>query len=97
MEEYLNGEATPNQVFDRENLKTLNPLVTLKHGPVGAVCDGKDVWGHLVSLLPFVHVDHLLRVDGQPPVGVHHHAKETGVRLVGKKYINVKINKKKYL
>lgn len=54
---------------------------TLHHVPVGVVRDGVDVRRHLVTLLALVHLDDLLRVDGQHLVGVHHHAEETRVRL----------------
>lgn len=56
----------------------------MKHGPVGAVCDGEDVGWHFVTFLAFVHLNHLLRVDGQPAVRVDHHAEEARVRLEGK-------------
>lgn len=54
---------------------------TLHHAPVGRVCDGVDVRGHLVTLLALVHVDYVLGVDGQVLVRVDHHAEETRVRL----------------
>lgn len=54
---------------------------TLHHAPVGRVCDGVDVGGHLVPLLALVHVDDLLAVDGQVLVGVDHHTEETRVGL----------------
>lgn len=54
---------------------------TLHHAPVGRVCDGVDVRGHLVSLLSLVHVHDVLGVDGQVLVRVDHHAEETRVRL----------------
>lgn len=56
---------------------------TLEHVPVGVVCDGVDVWWHLVAFLALVHLDDLLGVDGQHLVGIHHHAEEAGVRLSG--------------
>lgn len=56
---------------------------TLHHVPVGVVRDGVDVRRHLVALLSLVHLDDLLRVDGQHLVGVHHHTEETRVRLQG--------------
>lgn len=56
-------------------------VVTLHHVPVGVVRDGVDVRWHLVALLALVHLDDLLRVDGQHLVGVHHHAEETRVGL----------------
>lgn len=54
---------------------------TLHHAPVGRVCDGVDVRGHLVSLLALVHVHYVLGVDGQVLVRVDHHTEETRVRL----------------
>lgn len=62
------------------------PSVTLHHVPVGVVCDGVDVWRHLVTFLALVHVDDLFRVDGQHLVGVHHHTEQTGVRLWGERH-----------
>lgn len=56
---------------------------TLQHAPVGRVSDGVDVWWHLVPLLALVHVNDLLRVDGQLLVGVDHNAEETRVSLQG--------------
>lgn len=50
---------------------------TLHHVPVGVVRDGVDVRRHLVALLALVHVDDLLRVDGQHLVGVDHHTEKT--------------------
>jgi len=41
------------------------------------------VRGELVSFLPFVHLDDLVRVDGQHLVRVDHHAEQAGVRLGG--------------
>ena len=37
--------------------------------------------GHLVPLLAAVHLDDVLRVDGQVLVGVDDHAEQTRVRL----------------
>jgi hypothetical protein len=34
-----------------------------------------------VPLLPLVDLDNLLGVDGDPLVGVHHHAEQAGVSL----------------
>lgn len=53
----------------------------MHHVPVSVVRDGVDVRRHLVTLLALVHLDDLLRVNGQHLVGVHHHAEETRVRL----------------
>ena len=61
--------------------------LTLQHAPVGRVGDCVDVGGHLVPLLALVHVDDLLRVDGQLLVGVHHHAEEARVRLPNRESI----------
>lgn len=55
--------------------------LTLQHAPVGRVRDRVDVGRHLVPLLALVHVDDLLRVDGQLLVGIDHHAEEARVRL----------------
>lgn len=51
--------------------------VTLHHVPVGVVCDGVDVWWHLVTFLAFIHFDDLFRVDGEHLVGIDHHAEQT--------------------
>lgn len=58
-----------------------NKADTLHHAPVGRVCDGVDVRGHLVSLLALVHVHYVLSVDGQVLVWVDHHTEETRIRL----------------
>lgn len=55
--------------------------LTLHHVPVGVVRDGVDVRWNLVAFLALVHLDDLLRVDGQHLVGVHHHAEQARVRL----------------
>lgn len=55
--------------------------LTLKHVPVGIVSNGVDVWGHLCPSPSLIHVHHLGRVDGEPPVRVHCHAEEPGVGL----------------
>lgn len=36
---------------------------TLKHAPVGSVCDGKYMWRHLMTLLALVQFYYLLRVN----------------------------------
>lgn len=61
--------------------KHTNTSGTLHHAPVGRVCDGVDVRGHLMSLLALVHVHYVLSVDGQVLVWVDHHTEETRVRL----------------
>lgn len=53
----------------------------MEHAAVRRLGDGVDVWRHLVSLLPSVHLDDVLRVDGQVLVGVDDHTEEAGVRL----------------
>lgn len=58
-----------------------NKVGTLHHAPVGRVCDGVDVRGHLMSLLALVHVHYVLRIDRQVLVWVDHHTEETRVRL----------------
>ena len=55
----------------------------MHHVSVGIVRDGVDVRGHLVALLALVHVNDLLRVDGQHLVRVHHHAEQAGICLRG--------------
>lgn len=55
--------------------------LTLHHVSVGVVSDGVDMWGDFMTFLPFVHVNDLLRVDGQHLIGIHHHAEQARVRL----------------
>lgn len=55
--------------------------ITLHHAPVRSVCNGVDVWRHLVSLLSFVHVDNLLRVDRQVFIGINDHTEQPRVSL----------------
>lgn len=54
---------------------------TLHHAPVCGVCNGIDVWRHLVSLFSLVHVDDLLRVDGQVFIRVNDHTEQARVCL----------------
>ncbi len=56
-------------------------VCTLHHAPVGRVCDGVDVWGHLMSFLALVHIYDLLGVDGQVLVGVDDHTEQARIRL----------------
>lgn len=62
-------------------LKKKKKTHTLQHGPVSRIGDGKDVRRHFVSLLALVQINDLLRVDGQPLVGVNYHAKQARVCL----------------
>lgn len=50
--------------------------LTLHHTPVGGVCDGIDVGGHLMPLLALVHFHDLFRVDGQVLVRVDDHTEQ---------------------
>ena len=59
----------------------MRKALTLEHGPVRRVGDGEHVGRHLVTLLALVQIDDLLRVDRQPLVRVHHHAKQARVSL----------------
>lgn len=54
----------------------LRLVVTLQHVPIGVISDGIDVGRNLMTLLPLVHLNDLLRVDGQKLIGVHHHTEE---------------------
>ena len=56
----------------------------MQHAAVGGLRDGVDVRGHLVPLLAAVHLDDVLRVDGQVLVGVDDHAEQARVRLENK-------------
>ena len=55
--------------------------LTLEHAAVGVIGDCEHVRGHFMALLALVQLDHLLRVDGQAPVRIHHHAEQPRVRL----------------
>ena len=52
-------------------------VLTLHHTPVGGVCDGIDVRGHLVPLLALIHVHNLFRVDGQVLIRIDDHTEQT--------------------
>ena len=45
--------------------------------PVGNVGNGEDVRRNLMTLLSFVNLNDLLRVDGKSLVGVNHHAEQS--------------------
>lgn len=51
-------------------------MVTLQHVSIGIISDGIDVRRNLMTLLPLVHLNDLLRVDGQHLIGVYHHTEE---------------------
>ena len=51
-------------------------VLTLHHTPVGGVCDGIDVRGHLVPLLALIHVHNLFRVDGQVLIRIDDHTEQ---------------------
>lgn len=55
--------------------------LTLHHTPVGGVCDGVDVRGHLVPLLALIHVHNLFRVDGQVLVRIDDHTEQARIGL----------------
>ena len=69
------------QTHTQTHTHTHTQTLTLHHVPVGVVCDGVDVWRHLVAFLALIHLDDLFGVDGQHLVGIHHHAEQTRVRL----------------
>lgn len=46
------------------NISSLVFLITLQHVPIGIVSNGVDVRRHFSPPLPFVHVHHLVCVDG---------------------------------
>lgn len=50
--------------------------LTLHHTPVGSVCDGVDVRGHLMPLLALVHVHDLFGVDGQVLIRIDNHTEQ---------------------
>lgn len=66
---------------DKTEKRITDSCHTLQHGPVGRIGDGEDVRRHFVSLLALVQINDLLRVDGQPLVGVDYHAKQARVCL----------------
>lgn len=50
--------------------------LTLHHTPVGGVCDGIDVGGHLMPLLALVHFHDLFGVDGQVLIRIDDHTEQ---------------------
>lgn len=50
--------------------------LTLHHTPVGGVCDGIDVGGHLMPLLALVHFHNLFGVDGQVLIRIDDHTEQ---------------------
>lgn len=50
--------------------------LTLHHTPVGSVCDGVDVRGHLMPLLALVHFHDLFGVNGQVLIRIDDHTKQ---------------------
>lgn len=50
--------------------------LTLHHTPVGCVCDGIDMRGHLMSLFAFVHLHYFFGVYGQVLVRIDYHAEQ---------------------
>lgn len=57
-------------------------VLTRQHLGVGAVGDGEQVGRHLISPLASVHLHHAVRVDGEPLVGIDHHAEQARVSLL---------------
>ena len=55
--------------------------LTLHHASVRSVSDGVDVRWHFMPLLALVHINNLLRIDGQVLVWVYDDTEETGVCL----------------
>lgn len=55
--------------------------LTKEHVPVGLVSNGVHVRRHFVTLLPLVHLNDLLCVDGQPFVRVDNHTEQARVGL----------------
>lgn len=66
-----------NSHLDRQ----LGPCLTLHHASVSRVSDGVDVGWHFMPLFALVHVNDLLRVDGQVLVGVYDDTEEARVCL----------------
>lgn len=62
-------------------IKISNYAVTLQHGTVSRIGNGKYVWWHLVSLDAFVPFHDLLCVYRQSLVGIYYDAKEARVSL----------------
>lgn len=48
----------------------------MHHAPVGGVCDGIDVGGHLMPFLALVHFHDLFGVDGQVLVRIDNHTEQ---------------------
>lgn len=83
---FLFGQKREREVWlatqrDKTEKRITDSCHTLQHGPVGRIGDGEDVRRHFVSLLALVQINDLLRVDGQPLVGVDYHAKQARVCL----------------
>lgn len=55
--------------------------LTLHHASIRCVGNSIDVRWHFMPLLAFVHVNNLLRIDGQILVGIYDNAEETRVCL----------------
>lgn len=74
-----------SQKLDSEGVKAIsgkqNICHTLEHAAVCRLRDGVDVWRHFMPFLPSVHLNDVLRIDGQVLVGVNYHTEETRVCL----------------
>lgn len=82
-----------SQKLDSEGVKAIsgkqNICHTLEHAAVCRLRDGVDVWRHFMPFLPSVHLNDVLRINGQVLVGVNYHTEETRVCL---KYKQKKTN-----
>ena len=58
-------------------------LPTLQHRTVSIIRDSENVGRYFMLLLTLVQLNHLLSVDGQVLVWIHHYAEQTGVGLGG--------------
>lgn len=69
---------TQDPTTRQKHLRAQNGLVLsiLHHTPVGSVCDGVDVRGHLMPLLALVHFHDLFGVNGQVLIRIDDHTKQ---------------------
>lgn len=79
------GQHALLQKLESEGVKAIscnqNISPTLEHAAVCRLRDGVDVWRHFMPFLPSVHLNDVLRINGQVLVGVNYHTEETRVRL----------------
>lgn len=60
----MDSQKEPDSVGVKAIYGGKNVCHTLKHAAVCWLRDGVDVWRHFVPLLPSIHLDDVLRIDG---------------------------------